>query len=442
MTATDLARVLRDRGQAEGFTASVCFKHGPPALLGVELEWLLLDSRRPTCTLSRGAVRDALGELAPPTLLDRPPPDGPLASEPMLPAGGAVTCEPGGQLELSSAPQPSLPGLIDAVRADADVLAERLSVAGLARSPWAMDPHRPPTRMLDTPRYAAMERYFDGLGDAGRVMMGSSAAIHVNVDCGTTESSGQHTSSVQRWRLLHRIGPVLVATFANSPLHAGRRTGWASTRMGVWQALDPTRTSPVVPVPRDDADLTGSYARLAMDTPLICVRRDGAASCWDAPAGMTFADWIDSGDRAVGRSPTEADLAYHLTTLFPPVRAHGHLEVRYIDAQPGDSWDVPLAVLAGLLADPRVIDAALELTEPAAGRWDHAARAGLADPVIGPIAPVLLELAAGPLPVLAGDAALAQRYELAVDRARAGRCPGDEQLDALTEDPPKGGTPW
>lgn len=442
MPATDVAKVLHDRVHAEGFTASVCFKHGPPALLGVELEWLLVDPQHQTRPLSRTEVREALGDLAPSTLLDRPPLDGPTTQAPLLPAGGGVSCEPGGQLELSSAPQPSLPGLMDAVRADADVLGERLLASGLVRSPWAVDPHRSPTRMLDTPRYVAMERYFDRTGGAGRVMMGSSAAVHVNVDCGTAQASEQHTSSVQRWKLLHRIGPVLVATFANSPLRAGRRTGWASTRMGVWQALDPTRTSPVAPDPRDDADLVDSYARLAMDAPLVCVRRDDAASSWAAPAGMTFADWIDSGDRAVGRVPTEADLAYHLTTLFPPVRAHGHLEVRYLDAQPGDSWDVPLAVLAGLLADPRVIDAALDLSEPAAGRWEQAARAGLADPVIAPIAPALLELAAGALPVLAGDAALAQRYQHALDRARAGRCPGDEQLDALTESPPNGGTPW
>ena len=30
---------LRDREQAEGYVAMVCFKHGPPRLHGVELEW-------------------------------------------------------------------------------------------------------------------------------------------------------------------------------------------------------------------------------------------------------------------------------------------------------------------------------------------------------------------------------------------------------------------
>ena len=30
---------VRTRAEAEAYVASVCFKHGPPRLLGVELEW-------------------------------------------------------------------------------------------------------------------------------------------------------------------------------------------------------------------------------------------------------------------------------------------------------------------------------------------------------------------------------------------------------------------
>lgn len=32
---------------------------------------------------------------------------------------------------------------------------------------------------------------------------------------------------------------------------------------------------------------------------------------------------------------TVADLEYHLSTLSPPVRPHGYLDVRYLDVQPG-----------------------------------------------------------------------------------------------------------
>ena len=64
---------------------------------------------------------------------------------------------------------------------------------------------------------------------------------------------------------------------------------------------------------------------------------------------MTFADWVGG---ALHPPPTTADLDYHVSTLFPPVRPHGHLEVRYVDAQPGRQWALPVAVLGALLSDP------------------------------------------------------------------------------------------
>src|SRR3954452_107120 len=38
---------LPDRATAEAYVASVCFKHGPPRLIGTELEWLVRDGHDP-----------------------------------------------------------------------------------------------------------------------------------------------------------------------------------------------------------------------------------------------------------------------------------------------------------------------------------------------------------------------------------------------------------
>ena len=42
--------------------------------------------------------------------------------------------------------------------------------------------------------------------------------------------------------------------------------------------------------------------------------------------------------------PTVDDLAYHLATLFPPVRPKGWLELRMIDAVPDPRWQVAVAL--------------------------------------------------------------------------------------------------
>ncbi len=118
-----------------------------------------------------------------------------------------------------------------------------------------------------------------------------------------------------------------------------------------------------------------------MDADVLCVRRpDGQP--WTVPAGLTFRDWLrGSGQPRApdGRAPsagppTADDLSYHLSTLFPPVRPRGHLELRMIDAQPGDGWIVPVSVVAALTDDPVAADAAMAAAEPV---WE---RNGSADP--------------------------------------------------------------
>src|SRR5262249_49374015 len=135
------------------------------------------------------------------------------------------------------------------------------------------------------------------------------------------------------------------------------------------------------------ADPVAGYARRAMEAALICRRGpDG----WEVPPGLTFADWLSG---AMAGPPTTEDLDLHLSTLFPPVRPHGHVEVRYLDAQPGEEWVVPVAVVVALLADPATTSAAVDACQPVAGAWVRAARDGLADPAIAKAAGEVFTLA-------------------------------------------------
>ena len=151
-----------------------------------------------------------------------------------------ITTEPGGQLELSSAPATSLGGCVTAAADDLAALRDVVRAAGLTLSGDGIDPIRPPRRVLDLPRYAAMEEFFDRRGPWGRVMMCNTASVQVCLDAG--HENGGAAGYRSRWQLLHAIGPVLVAAFANSPRRQGRASGWRSTRQAVWSRLDPGRT--------------------------------------------------------------------------------------------------------------------------------------------------------------------------------------------------------
>ena len=396
----DTTERLRDCAAVMGFVKRVCFRTGPPGLVGTELEWLVASATEPTASVPIPLLRDLLDAAGPP------------------PRGSAVTYEPGGQLELSSPAFRGASACWEALTEDAEHVRRPLEAAGLRLLPTAIDPFRAPRRQLSHPRYDAMEAYFAAAGgdsaELGPVMMTSTAAVQVNLDVGADPDD-----AARRWRLLHTVGPTMVAAFANSPVHAGTDTGWKSARQRVWQHLDPERTS--VPAGTDPAD---AYARYALDARLMLRRRAG--DDWRAESGRTFGDWLEDQD-----APSTDDLATHLTTLFPPVRPRGWFEVRYLDAQPWPWWPVPMAVLHALLDDATATSAA---EDACAGLddWAGAARDGLGCPGLRDAAEACFDAAVPALVRRGEHPDLVARVAAFRDRyVRVGRSPADDPLDHL-----------
>ncbi|MEV4259900.1 glutamate-cysteine ligase family protein [Kribbella sp. NPDC049584] len=390
---------IGSRAEAEGYVAMVCFKHGPPRLYGVELEWTVHHADDPHRPLDAGRLSKALGLHAPATLV-RGSPQLPLSR------GALVTVEPGGQVEISVPAAESIPRLIDDTAADAAELTALLLDADLIPGAYGLDPFRAPRRILTVPRYAAMEHAFQRLGPHGPRMMCSTAGLQICLDAGE-----QHETAV-RWRALHDLGPALVGLFANSRRRAGSDTGWASARTEATFGTCAPFTEP----PPLDGEPAAAWARTAMEAPVLCLRR---GDTWDAPTGLTFGDWADglADGQVPGGRPTYDDLDYHLSTLFPPVRPRGYLEVRYLDAQPGDGWIAPTLLLTALMSAP--MDQVLAAAEPAAGRWFPAAREGLADKLVLQAARDVVDLGTEVLDRTGADpeliAAVATRLQRIVD---------------------------
>ncbi|WNF30817.1 ergothioneine biosynthesis glutamate--cysteine ligase EgtA [Streptomyces sp. C11-1] len=402
-----------DETGAEDLLRGICFKTGPPRTVGVELEWLIHDREHPDLPVGQERLDSAVEAVR------------------ALPLSAALTFEPGGQLELSSQPAGSLMECVETTAADLAAVRASLGAVGLAPVGLGVDPWQPPRRRLREPRYEAMEAALDRSGPAGRAMMCTSASVQVCLDAGEEEPGPLGYG--RRWQLAHLLGAVLVAAFANSPFQQGRRTGWRSTRQALWAELDPGRA--LAPdgghAPRE------AWAAHVLDAAVMCIRCE--AGPWEVPEGLTFREWIRTG---APRPPVRADLDYHLTTLFPPIRPRGHLELRMIDAQNGpDGWLVPLAVATALFDDPEAAETVYRAVKPLAETagtaapprnplWTAAARDGLADPELRAAATGCFSAALPALERMGASQAVRDSVAAFTDRYVArGRCPADDLPD-------------
>lgn len=250
---------------------------------------------------------------------------------PELVARGCPTYEPGGQLELSVAPQASVSGLVRELEWCLGSVSETSEIALTGVNPWYSLDEIPLTR--PTPRYQAMQQLFDCDGDAGRRMMRLTASLQVCVDLLPGEAGRE------QWLVANLAGPSLVAAF-----------GGSRERTAIWQGIDPARTAYDGRHldPKDHVRAYAAFARTASRLPIAEAADDG----------------------------------YHLGTLFPPVRPRGgYLELRYLDAQQPtvELFDT----IWTLMYDEGVRRAALDLLLPTLpdywGLWQTADPADLLD---------------------------------------------------------------
>ncbi len=387
------------RADVRRFVEERCLTLSERRHVGVELEWFTHPTGDPTRHVPFELVHD-------------------VVTGTHLPADCIRTFEPGGQIELSSQPEADARAACNALRRDGEAIRAALAPHDIELLPIGMDPWRPFRRVIDAPRYRAMEAFFDADGPAGRRMMRGTAAIQINLEAGTEADANR------RWQLAHALGPTLGAAFANSPLAGGRPTGWRSGRMATWWAIDSSRTAPAV----SDRPPVDAWERYLLNARVMMIRASGERFV-PITEPLPFARWLDDGHEL--GYPTVDDLDYHTTTLFPPVRLRGWLELRFLDALPDPWWHVAVAVTTALLDDEEAAAAATHACAPAADLWHQAARNGLAHPVLSLAAKECFAAAQEALDRRGAERAttdaVAGYYDRFVARART---PADEHLDA------------
>ena len=286
--------------------------------------------------------------------------------------GGSISFEPGGQLEISTAPQSTASAVIDSTQNLVALLREAMSNAGIELIARGVDPYNEIDAVplqLHRERYTGMTRYFESIGPSGVRMMRQTAALQINLERGRDPES--------RWRLLNALAPIVVALFANSRHYAGKRTEWVSYRAQLWRTLDVSRTGIVY----DQAAPASRYLAFALEA--IAMRGKGEKSAY-----RSFREWIR--DPAITRN----DWLFHLSTLFPEVRAKEFFELRSADTIEPDALAAPVVFVTGLVYDDASARSAVDMIgAPSEKLLERAGRLGLADPEIRRLASRLVVLA-------------------------------------------------
>lgn len=264
--------------------------------------------------------------------------------------GSSVTLEPGGQFELSGAPQFDLHAVAKEIAEHYSELAELSAPLGIVFCSSGFHPLAARAALPWVPklRYAIMREYLPSLGNGALDMMQRTATIQVNFDYSSERDA------LRKLRLLLRISPLVHAMTANSPLYEGHLTSEASIRGDVWTRMDPSRSGLLERLWSKQDLSYDDYIEWALDSGMFLFKRNGEII---ANTGQTFRDFLRKGFQ--GHQATLSDWRLHLNTLFPEVRLKNTLEVRACDAQPAETMMGVPALWVGLLYD----DIALEQTE-------------------------------------------------------------------------------
>src|SRR6202008_93816 len=267
-----------------------------------------------------------------------------------------MSLEPGGQFELSGAPLKSVHQTCAEVNTHRDQVREACAeigagCLGVGYAPtWSLAD----MPMMPKGRYAIMRRYMPKVGGLGLEMMFRTCTVQANYDFSS------EPDMVKKFRVALALQPVATALFANSPFREARPNGFLSYRSHVWTDVDNARSG-MVPFVFEDGFGYERYVDYALDVPMYCVYRDGE---YIDVAGKRFRDFLDGRiPELKGITPTLADWADHLTTLFPEVRLKKFLEMRGCD---GGTWQrvcaLP-ALFAGLLYDQVALDAGWDMVK-------------------------------------------------------------------------------
>lgn len=230
-----------------------------------------------------------------------------------------ISLEPACQVEISIAPQSSVPKIMDIYNQFYLQLSMTLAVRGLRA--WTVSYH--PTRraedltLIPKQRYEAMDRYFKNTGACGIQMMRATASTQLSIDYFSERDF------VNKMRAACLLTPFFALLSDNAVRYQGNRNNAYSVRTRIWQDVDSDRCG--VPLHLMDPDFGFErYAETILTKPLIVALR----------GSRTKAVGRKSAHEIYGSHLLKKEIEQVLSMFFYDVRLKSYLEIRGADSMP------------------------------------------------------------------------------------------------------------
>jgi glutamate--cysteine ligase len=277
-----------------------------------------------------------------------------------LMTGDQLRFEPGGQLELITAPCSHFSEAMTRMTAMQSAVKQIATPQGVKFIQHGINPWFEPEEIglqLPFSRYRALWNYYERLGPLGHRMMLQTASMHINLDFGR-----DFDHQFMRMWASNLLTPFVSAMFANSPLCGRKSTPYASYRNYIWQKMDPLRSGFLL-LPKkgktwNRQKLISAYYDSLMLAPFINPEVVADPSQPYPPF-----------EQLMNQPPASVDdllqnLSLHASLHFPCIRPRNYLEIRLIDAPPEEWQWIPPLFFIGLLYNDQQLEAVIEALAP------------------------------------------------------------------------------
>lgn len=238
---------------------------------------------------------------------------------------GMITLEPGSQTELSLKPLKTIKE-IDLKLSDfykkLDTFAEKIGASVLNSGIQPLSTYEN-INIIPKKRYEYMTKYLPTKKLTPFVMMRETAGIQVNFDYKTQDDA------IKKLSVALKMSPFISALYSNSPVRAGKLSGFMSFRANSWLNVDEQRCG-FISKKLFDKDLNYSfsdYVENLLDIPMIFIQRGNNYLYTD----ITFREFMLNGFN--GMNADLSDWLNHISLYFPDVRLKSYIEIRNHDAQ-------------------------------------------------------------------------------------------------------------